>query len=187
MKKTYDLEVCGLHRELPLIPINDTTAIASFVLLGDAELTHHAAKDLLKLLPASFDYIVTMESKGIPLAQELSYQAGKAHYIVLRKSIKDYMENPVTKTVHSITTSTPQQLVLDQKEADLIKGKKIVIVDDVISSGSSVAAACELVEQIGGSVCAKLAILAEGDAIARTDIHYLGKLPLFTYPAGTPK
>lgn len=187
MKKTYELEVCGLKRQLPLIAINDSTAIASFVLLGDAELTHYAAKDLLKLLPESFDYIVTMESKGVPLAQELSFQAGKGRYIVLRKSIKDYMENPITQTVNSITTKTPQKLVLDQKEADLIRGKKIVIVDDVISSGSSVEAACDLVEQIGGNVCSKLAILAEGDAIGREDVKYLGTLPLFNHPDGTPQ
>jgi len=187
MKKTYTLSISGLKRELPLIPISEDTSIASFVLLGDAELTHVAAKNMIKFLPKEFDFIVTMESKGIPLAQELSVQSGRKEYIVLRKSIKSYMERPITTQVDSITTSGMQQLVLNGNDVDKISGKKVVVVDDVISTGGSLKAAIDLLEKANVEVVGQLAILAEGEASQRKDIKYLGYLPLFDCVSGEEK
>ncbi|WP_125574016.1 phosphoribosyltransferase family protein [Levilactobacillus huananensis] len=179
MQKQFELQVGPLTRQLPIMPISDTLAIASFVLLGDAELTDYAASELAKRVPTDFDYLVTLESKGIPLAQELSRCTNHAQYVVLRKSVKDYMRAPQTVPVSAITTSAPQQLVLDGTDADRLVAKKVVIVDDVISSGGSLQAAKELVERAGATVVSQVAILAEGDAVDRTDIHYLAELPLF--------
>lgn len=180
MTKTYELTIGPLKRELPLIKINPTTTIASFVLLGDAELTAYAAEQLgKKLANVDFDYLVTMESKGIPLAQVLSDQTNHPHFIVLRKSVKDYMNKPLTESVHAITTSADQELVLDGADADMIRGKKVVIVDDVISSGGSLNTAQSLLKQADATVVKQLAILAEGPAAKRTDFEYLAPLPLF--------
>ncbi|WP_125770268.1 phosphoribosyltransferase family protein [Companilactobacillus furfuricola] len=180
MTKTYELTIGPLKRELPLIKINPTTTIASFVLLGDAELTCYAAKQLgQKLANVDFDYLVTMESKGIPLAQELSDQTNHPHFIVLRKSVKDYMNDPLTESVHAITTSANQKLVLDRSDAALIRNKRVVIVDDVISSGGSLNTAKLLLKKAGATVVKQMSILAEGEAANRTDIDYLAPLPLF--------
>ncbi|KRL04429.1 phosphoribosyltransferase family protein [Liquorilactobacillus oeni] len=179
MKNFYELKVAGLTRKLPLIKLNDDLTIASFVLLGDAELTHCAAEQLAKKIDFDFDYLVTMESKGIPLAQELCHFLQKPRYVVLRKSIKDYMKEPISISVSAITTSTPQELVLDGSDAQLLKGKKVVIIDDVISSGGSVAAAEKLLHKAEANVVARVAILAEGQAAKRTDIKFLEELPLF--------
>ncbi|WP_203649670.1 phosphoribosyltransferase family protein [Secundilactobacillus yichangensis] len=180
MTKTYQLKLGPLTRNLPLIKISPDVTIASFVLLGDAEMTHYAAKKLSKLIAdVPFDYLITMESKGIPLTQALSWLTNHDRYIVLRKSVKDYMQHPISEPVNAITTNADQELVLDGADAELIKGKRVVIVDDVISTGGSVFTAKALVEKAGGTVVSQLAILAEGDAAARDDIHYLGKLPLF--------
>ncbi|ANZ60085.1 phosphoribosyltransferase family protein [Secundilactobacillus paracollinoides] len=180
MTETYDLKLGPLTRKLPLIPINDQVTIASFVLLGDAELTHYAAEQLAKrVADVDFDYIVTIESKGIPLAQELSWLTHHDRYIVLRKSEKDYMVDPIDMPVSSITTSADQKLVLDGTDAKLLAGKRVLIVDDVISSGGSIETAHQLLDQVGAKVVKQLAILAEGDAADREDIHFLGKLPLF--------
>ena len=179
MIKTYQLQVGPLTRRLPVMPISDTMAIASFVLLGDAELTDYAAEELAKKVPAEFDYFVTLESKGIPLAQELSRLTGHQEYVVLRKSVKDYMRAPLTVPVKAITTSAPQILALDGADADKLVAKRVVIVDDVISSGGSLSAAEQLVSRAGATVVSRLAILAEGDAVKRTDIDYLAELPLF--------
>lgn len=180
MTKTYQLKLGPLTRDLPLIQLNQDLTIASFVLLGDAELTHYAATQFTELLSdVSFDYLVTIESKGIPLAQELSWLTHHDRYIVLRKSVKDYMQAPVEQPVSSITTSADQELVLDGTDADLIRGKRVVIVDDVISTGGSVLTAKQLIEQAGATVVEQIAILAEGDAAERKDIRYLEKLPLF--------
>lgn len=180
MPKTYELTIGPLKRELPLIKINPTTTIASFVLLGDAELTAYAAEQLSqKLKNIDFDYLVTMESKGIPLAQVLSDQTNHPHFIVLRKSVKDYMDAPLTESVHAITTSADQELVLDGADANLIRNKKVVIVDDVISSGGSLNTANALLKKAGANVVKQLAILAEGPAANRTDIDFLAPLPLF--------
>lgn len=180
MTQTYQLTLGPITRNLPLIQLTPDLTIASFVLLGDAELTHYAATELAKKLGnVSFDYLVTMESKGIPLAQELSWLTHHKRYIVLRKSVKDYMQQPVELPVKAITTSTPQKLVLDGTDAQLIKGKRVIIVDDVISSGGSVETAKQLVASVGATVIRQLAILAEGEAAERKDIDYLQQLPLF--------
>lgn len=179
MSKYYELKLSNLTRKLPLIRLNPTLTIASFVLLGDAELTHYAAQKLSKMINEPFDYIVTMESKGIPLAQELSHCMGKKRYIVLRKKVKDYMRDPRVLAVNAITSSQEQVLVLDGEDAQMIFGKKILLLDDVISSGGSMATAKKLVEDAGGHVISEAAILAEGEASERKDILYLEKLPLF--------
>lgn len=177
--KTYELKVGPLTRHLPILPISEDLAIASFVLLGDAELTDYAAQALAKRVPAEFDYFVTLESKGIPLAQELSRVTNHPQFVVLRKSMKDYMMAPLTIPVKAITTNAPQQLVLDGADADRLVAKKVVIVDDVISSGGSLRAAKALIEKAGATVVGQMAILAEGDAVDRPDIAFLAELPLF--------
>lgn len=175
--KTYTLEIAGLTRHLPIIPINDKVSIASFVILGDTELVCRVAPELIKKLPP-FDVLVTAEAKGIPLAFEISRLLGM-NYIVARKSIKAYMENPVIEEVNSITTQKTQILSLNGDDVEKIKNKRVVIIDDVISTGESVNAVARLIEKAGGIVVAKAAILAEGDAALNPDIIYLEKLPLF--------
>jgi len=180
MTKTYTLKLGPLTRQLPLIRLNDTTTIASFVLLGDTELTAYAAQQLhQRLANVNFDYLVTMESKGIPLAQALSELSHQDRFMVLRKSVKDYMQRPLTTPVQSITTSADQELVLDGHDATLLKDKRVVIVDDVISTGGSLATAQTLLAAAGAQVVRQVAILAEGAAANRTDIDFLAPLPLF--------
>lgn len=174
----YELNVANITRELPIIPISQDMAIASFVILGDCELVTAAAPELAVKLP-KVDYLVTAEAKGIPLVHELSRILGHPYYIVARKSIKSYMDDPLTDEVRSITTSKPQKLCLDGQDARLLKDKKVAIVDDVISTGESLSALVRLVEKAGAEITAKAAILAEGDAADRSDIIYLEKLPLF--------
>ncbi len=176
--KTYEIEVAGVKRELPIIKISDDLAIASFVILGDTELICAAALELVKHLP-KVDVIVTAEAKGIPLVFEISRLIGMKKYVVARKSIKAYMDEPLVNEVESITTQKKQILCLDKNDVDLIKGKRIAIIDDVISTGESLKAIEELVEKAGGIITAKVAILAEGDASERKDIIFLEKLPLF--------
>ncbi|WP_394020108.1 phosphoribosyltransferase family protein [Anaerococcus cruorum] len=173
----YKLEVCGLKRDLPIIQISDDLKIASFVLLGDAELAEKAGYELSKKIDC--DIIVTAEAKGIQLAHEIARNLDKESFIVARKSVKAYMNNPISVEVNSITTANTQKLYLDLKDAEKIKGKTVALVDDVISTGQSIAALEALVEKAGGKVVQKLAILAEGDAADREDIIYLEKLPLF--------
>ncbi|WP_018930640.1 phosphoribosyltransferase family protein [Gracilibacillus lacisalsi] len=179
MTETYKLTISGLERELPIVEVDDHLSIASFVILGDTELVCHVAPLLAKKLPP-VDYIVTAEAKGIPLIHELTKVMGKKEYIIARKSVKAYMEDPVINRVNSITTSDEQLLCLDGKDAKLLKGKKVAIIDDVISTGESIRALEELVHQAGAIVEAKAAILAEGDAADRDDLIFLGKLPVFT-------
>ena len=176
--KTYTLQVAGLTRELPIIPISDQLSIASFVILGDTELVVKTAQVMADKLP-SVDVLVTAEAKGIPFVYELSKQMGMDRYIVARKSIKAYMNDPMTHAVHSITTQSEQQIVLDGADAAFIKGKKVALIDDVISTGQSLLALERLVEKAGGIVTVKAAILAEGEAAERDDIVYLEPLPLF--------
>ena len=173
----YKLNVCGLKRDLPIIQISDDLKIASFVLLGDAELAEKAGYELSKRIDC--DIIVTAEAKGIQLAHEIARNLDKESFIVARKSVKAYMNNPISVEVNSITTANTQKLYLDLKDAEKIKGKTVALVDDVISTGQSIAALEALVEKAGGKVVQKLAILAEGDAADREDIIYLEKLPIF--------
>ena len=179
----YRMNVAGLQRDLPICPVNDKLYIAGFVIFGDQELTVACARELLKRAP-QYDYIITAEAKGIPLAHEMARQAGDAKYILARKGPKLYMRDIFSVTVNSITTAKEQKLYLDGADAALMKGKKILIVDDVISTGESLKALEALVEKAGGEICGRMAILAEGDAIDRQDLIYLEPLPLFN-PDGT--
>lgn len=181
----YHMRVAGLERDLPICPLNDSLSIAGFVIFGDPELTVACARDLLARAP-KYDYIITAEAKGIPLAHEMARQAGAAKYILARKGPKLYMRDIFSVSVRSITTAKEQHLYLDGADAALMKGKRILVVDDVISTGESLAALEALVEKAGGIICGRMAILAEGDAQERPDIIYLEKLPLFN-PDGTVK
>ena len=174
----YRMNVAGLERDLPICPVNDKLYIAGFVIFGDQELTVACARELLKLAP-EYDYIITAEAKGIPLAHEMARQAGDAKYILARKGPKLYMRDIFSVTVNSITTAKEQKLYLDGADAALMKGKRILVVDDVISTGESLKALEALVEKAGGVICGRMAILAEGDAQERPDLIYLEKLPLF--------
>lgn len=177
MGGTYKMTIAGLERELPLCPLNEKLDIAAFVMFSDVEITVAAASELLKKAP-DFDVILTAESKGIPLGYEMARQSGKP-YVVARKSIKLYMSEPISVTVKSITTSAEQTLYLSAEKAEMIRGKKVLLADDVISTGESLKALEKLVECAGGEISAKAAVLAEGDAAERTDIVFLEKLPLF--------
>ena len=179
MRTTYPIEIAGLHRELPICKLTDDLAIAGFVIFGDPEICTAAADALLKLAP-EYDYIITAESKGIPLAHEMARLAGNQKYFVIRKKEKAYMKEVFEVKVHSITTKGVQSLFLDGADAKMIKGSRMLIVDDVISTGESLRAIEELVQAAGGIIVGKMTILAEGDAQTRDDIVYLQKLPLFT-------
>ena len=181
----YRMKVAGLERDLPICPVNENLYIAGFVIFGDQELTVACARDLLERAP-EYDYILTAEAKGIPLAHEMARQAGDAKYILARKGPKLYMRDIFSVTVNSITTAKEQKLYLDGADAALMRGKRILIVDDVISTGESLKALEALAEKAGGIVCGKMAILAEGEAQDRSDLIYLEKLPLFN-PDGTVK
>lgn len=178
MKKSYTLQVAGLERELPLCPLNDALCIGAFIIFGDVELTVACARELLKIAP-EHDVMITSESKGIPLVYEMARQAGENQYIVARKMQKLYMSDTFSCEVNSITTAKKQTLYLDGKDAEYMRGKRVLIVDDVISTGDSLRAIEELVEHAGGNIVGKMAVLAEGDAKERTDIQYLQVLPLF--------
>lgn len=182
--KYYEMQVAGLSRKLPICPLNEKLSIAGFVIFGDQELTVACADALLKLAP-DYDYLITAEAKGIPLAHEMARQRGDARYLVARKATKLYMTDIFGVEVRSITTDRVQHLYIDGEDAALMKGKRILVVDDVISTGESLRAVEELVHAAGGIVCGRMAILAEGDAAARDDILYLEKLPLFS-PEGVP-
>jgi adenine phosphoribosyltransferase len=179
----YTMNVAGLKRDLPICPVNENLYIAGFVIFGDPELTECCARELLKKAP-EYDYIITAEAKGIPLAHEMARQAGDQRYILARKGPKLYMQDIVSVTVNSITTAKEQKLYLDGADAKRLRGKRVLIVDDVISTGESLKALEALVEYAGGNICGRMAILAEGDAQNRSDLIYLEKLPLF-HPDGT--
>ena len=181
---TYEIDVAGLKRDLPLCPLNDELSIAGFVLFGDVELTVHCATELLKIAP-DYDYLIAPEAKSIPLIYEMARQSGADHYFVARKKAKAYMQGVFEVDVQSITTAGTQTLVLDQADAEMIRGKKVLIIDDVISPGESLHAMEELCEKAGAVVVGKMAVLAEGDAAKREDITVLAPLPLFR-PDGTP-
>ena len=181
----YPMIVAGLKRELPICKVNDNLYIAGFVIFGDQELTVACARELLAKAP-EYDYIITAEAKGIPLAHEMARQSGAAKYFLARKGPKLYMTGVFESSVKSITTAKEQKLYLDTADAALMKGKKILIVDDVISTGESLLALEKLVEKAGGIIAGRMAVLAEGDAQDRADLIYLEKLPLFN-PDGTVK
>ncbi len=179
----YHMRIAGLERDLPICPVNENLSIAGFVIFGDQELTVACARELLAKVP-EYDYLITAEAKGIPLAHEMARQAGDAKYLLARKAPKLYMRDVFSVKVNSITTANQQQLYLDGADAALMKGKRILLVDDVISTGESISALEALVTKAGGEICGRAAILAEGDAQDRPDIVYLEKLPLF-HPDGT--
>ena len=182
--KAYRMNIAGLDRDLPLCPISDTLQIGAFVIFGDPELTTACAKELLDRAPA-YDYLISAEAKGIPLVHEMARLAGNQKYFLARKAPKLYMTTPLDVTVHSITTAKEQHLYLDGADAEQMRGKRILIVDDVISTCESLKAIEALVHEAGGIICGRMAILAEGDAIERDDLIYLEKLPLFD-KAGNP-
>ena len=181
---TYEIDIAGLKRELPLCPLNDELSIGAFVIFGDVELTVHCAAELLKIAP-DYDYIIAPEAKAIPLAYEMARQSGENRYFVARKKAKAYMQGVFSVEVQSITTAGTQTLVMDAEDAAAINGKRVIIVDDVISTGESLRAMEVLCEKAGAEVVGKMAVLAEGDAAKREDIIVLAPLPLFNAD-GTP-
>ena len=174
----YRLKVAGLERDLPLCKVADDFYIAAFIMFGDVEITVNSARELLKKAPA-FDVLITAESKGIPLLHVMARQAGKNYYIVARKGPKLYMRDVISTQVDSITTDHRQTLCIGGDEAEAMRGKRVLIVDDVISTGESLAALETLINQVGGNIVGRMAVLAEGDAIGREDIIYLAPLPVF--------
>jgi len=178
MSEIYTLQVAGVTRELPIQRVAPNLRIASFVILGDCEIVVKSAPLLVDKLP-EVDVLVTAEAKGIPLVHEIARLLGHSHYIVARKSVKPYMDEPIIDEVESITTQKKQVLCLDSHDAQCIRGKRIAIIDDVISTGESVGALERLIGKAGGKVVAKAAILAEGAAAQRGDILFLEELPLF--------
>lgn len=178
--KTYDLSIVGLTRQLPIVRLSDNLSIASFVLLGDTQLAHLGAKALAELIKEPFDYFLTAEAKGIPLVQCIAQEFNHAKFYVARKSVKAYMEKPLTTEVFSITTQKTQTLVLDGRDVAELTGKRVILIDDVISTGDSLAALKKLAEEAGAVVVDQVALLAEGAAGERTDIKFLEVLPLFT-------
>jgi len=184
MNEFFPMKIAGLERNLMVCPINENISIAAFVLFGDVEMTVAAAAELLKVAPAH-DIIITAEAKGIPLIHEMARQNSESTYIVARKVAKLYMKGVFEVELHSITTEKKQTLCIDSVEAELMKGKNVLIVDDVISTGESLRAVEKLVLKAGGNIVGKMAVLAEGDAHLRDDIIYLEYLPLLK-PDGTP-
>lgn len=177
--ENYELNVAGLTRTLPIIRITENLSIASFVLLGDTELARTGAKKLAEKIDVAFDYFFTAEAKGIPLVQCIAQEYEHPKYYVARKSVKAYMSTPLETEVFSITTQKKQKLVLDGKDVNELNGKKVILIDDVISTGDSLAALKQLAEDAGATVVGQVALLAEGDATKREDILYLAELPLF--------
>ena len=177
---TYPMTVAGLKRELPICKVTDDLYIGAFIVFGDAELTVACARELLKLVPAdSYDYMLTAEAKSIPLIHEMARQSGAKKYFIARKGPKAYMPDPLRVVDKSITTAGEQALYLGRDDADLIRGKRVLLMDDVISTGGSLHAMEALVEQAGGTVTGRVAVLAEGAAADRSDIRFLEKLPVF--------
>ena len=175
---TYEMDIAGLKRSLPLCRVTDDLYIGAFVMFGDVELTVHCAAELLKRAP-EYDYLIAPEAKAIPLLYEMARQSGAEKYFLARKGAKAYMTGVFEVEVRSITTMHIQKLVIDTADAEMIKGKKVLIVDDVISTGESLHAMEELVKRAGGIIAGKMAVLAEGDAKDRNDIITLAPLPLF--------
>ena len=182
---TYEMDIAGLKRALPLCKLNDELCIGAFVMFGDVELTVHCARELLKRAP-EYDYLIAPEAKAIPLVYEMARQSEAARYFIARKGAKAYMQGTFEVNVKSITTMGVQRLVIDSEDAAFIRGKRMLIIDDVISTGESLHAVEELVKKAGGIVAGRMAVLAEGDAQERKDITVLASLPLFNAD-GSPK
>ena len=182
---TYEIDIAGMKRALPLCPVTDDLYIGAFVIFGDVELTVHCAAELLKRAP-DYDYLIAPEAKAIPLLYEMARQSGAEKYFLARKKAKAYMSGVFEVKVQSITTKGEQTLVIDTEEAKQMEGKRMLIIDDVISTGESLHAMEVLVEKAGGIIAGRMAVLAEGDAAKRDDIITLAPLPLFN-PDGTPK
>ncbi|MBQ7097516.1 MAG: adenine phosphoribosyltransferase [Clostridia bacterium] len=178
MDMSYKMTIAGVERELPLCKVNEKLYIAAFIMFGDVEVTVKSAEALLKQAP-EFDILITAESKGIPLVHEMARQSGNNYYVVARKGPKLYMKDIVTTNVDSITTAHTQTLCIGASEAAAMKGKRVLVVDDVISTGESLEALETLINQVGGNIVGRMAVLAEGDAQNREDITYLEPLPLF--------
>ena len=181
----FEMSIAGCKRKLPLCEVSPNLDIAGFIMFGDVEITKAAASELLKKAP-EYDVLITAESKGIPLLYEMARQSGNNYYIVARKGPKLYMQNVLTVYVNSITTDHQQVLCIGAAEAEAMRGKRVLIVDDVISTGESLMALEKLVNEVGGKIVGKMAVLAEGDAIDREDITYIQPLPLLD-GEGQPK
>ena len=178
MKKIYEMQVAGLTRRLPLCRVNEDLNIAAFVMFGDVELTERCAAALLEKAP-QFDVLVTAESKGIMLLYEMAKQSGHNYYVVMRKEAKLYMNDVLTTEVDSITTDHRQTLCMGGDDVEAVRGKRVLLVDDVISTGETLAAMEKLIRTAGGEIAGRMAVLAEGDAIGREDIICLETLPVF--------
>ena len=177
---TYTMTIAGCKRDLPICKVTDDLYIGAFICFGDAEVTVAAAAEMLKRLEGiEYDYLFTAEAKSIPLIHEMARQSGAKKYFIARKGPKAYMPDPIHVEDNSITTAGTQRLYLGRDDAELIRGKRIVLMDDVISTGGSLKAMEALVHKAGGEVVAKIAVLAEGGAADRKDIMFLGKLPVF--------
>ena len=175
----YKMNIAGLDRELPLCKVSDDLYIGAFIMFGDAEITVACARELLARAPKDYDYLLTAEAKSIPLIHEMARQSGAKKYFIARKGPKVYMPDPLHVEDQSITTAGVQKLYLGRDDADLIRGKRILLMDDVISTGGSIHAMEALVNMAGGTVVGRIAVLAEGAAADRTDIQYLERLPVF--------
>ena len=185
MNNYYEISVAGLKRKLPVFKLNDEMSLAAFVIFGDVELTVACARELINIMP-EHDIIITAEAKSIPLIHEIARQRGENSYIVARKALKVYMKEPVGVEVNSITTTKKQNLYIDKEDMEAMNGKRVIILDDVISTGESLRAVEKLVKISGGHIVGKMAVLAEGDAKYRDDITYLEYLPLLD-AEGNPK
>lgn len=172
-KNYYELHVAGCTRQLPILPVSDTLSIAGFVILGDTEIVTRASEELAARVPKDTDIIMTAETKGIPLAAELARVLGMKRYIVARKSVKAYMQNPIWVEDESITTKGKQRLYLMDTDVEMLHGKNVLLLDDVISTGGSMKAMKALAEKAGAHVIGEAAILAEGNAAKRDDIIFL--------------
>ena len=173
----YKMKIAGLERNLSMFKVAENLQIAAFIMLGDVEITVSSAKALLEKAP-EFDVILTAECKSIPMVYEMARQSGK-DYVVARKGLKVYMENVITAEVNSITTAHPQTLHIDESARKILQGKRVIIVDDVISTGDSLRCLEILAEKSDANLVGKMAVLAEGEAADREDIIFLEKLPLF--------
>lgn len=173
----HEVEINGLTRRLPRFPVADGLEIAVFNLLGDTEVVEAAAESLATRIPDSVDALVTAETKSVPLAYELARRTGKP-WVVLRKTYKPYMGDVASATTHSITTGAEQTLYLDEKDREIVAGRRVLLVDDVVSTGSTVDGMRAVMEQVGAEIAGVAAVFTEGDE-QPADVIALGHLPLF--------